>query len=158
MHLTKQIAKQVRDFHFGGNWTGSHMKEHLEDLDWKIATTPVSPLNTIALLVFHMNYYQNAVSLILQGNPLNSKHELSFDLPQIKSEQDWRNLLEKTWTDAEIFANLIEKMPEERLWEKISDKYGNYYENIQGVIEHNHYHLGQIVLLKKMLTGLYKDH
>jgi len=158
MHLTRQIAKQLRGFHFGGNWTGSHLKEHVEEINWKMAKTPVYSLNTIAVLVYHMNYYLNAVSKALQGRPLDSKHELSFDLPDIQSEQDWKKLLDKTWTDAEIFANFIEQMPEEKLWEKISDKYGNYYENIQGVIEHNHYHLGQIVLLKNLLTLMEKEH
>jgi len=154
MPLTAQIAKQLRTLHFGGNWTDSSMKEHLEGLDWKTATTSVYSLNSIALLVFHMNYYLNAVILRLLGNPLSSKHELSFAIPPIQSDQEWRQLIEKTWVDAEIFASLIENMPEDKLWEKISDQYGNYYENIQGVIEHNHYHLGQIVLLKKLLLAL----
>jgi hypothetical protein len=30
-------------------------------------------------------------------------------------------------------------------------KYGNYYRNLHGIIEHTHYHLGQIVLIKKLL-------
>jgi hypothetical protein len=60
--------------------------------------------------------------------------------------------LDKTWKDAETFAGLIERLPESRLGETFADeKYGNYYRNIQGVIEHTHYHLGQIVLLKKLL-------
>jgi hypothetical protein len=60
--------------------------------------------------------------------------------------------LGKTWTDAENFAILIECLPERMLWEDFADnKYGNYYRNIHGIIEHNHYHLGQIVLVKKIL-------
>ncbi len=44
----------------------------------------------------------------------------------------------------------IEQLPESKLWETFSDeKYGNYYRNIHGIIEHIHYHLGQIVLIKK---------
>ena len=151
MSLTGQIAKQLRDLHFGGNWTWSTLQEHLADVDWQQATTPVYSFNTIATLVYHMNYYLNAVSNMLQGNPLAAKHELSFVLPPIKSQEDWEKLLDKTWTDAEIFAKHIEQMPENKLWEDFSDKYGNFYRNIQGVIEHNHYHLGQIVLLKRIL-------
>jgi hypothetical protein len=30
-------------------------------------------------------------------------------------------------------------------------KYGNYFRNIAGVVEHTHYHLGQIALIKKLL-------
>lgn len=157
MTLTGQIAKHLREIHFGGNWTWSNLKEHLDDVTWQQATTKVYSLNTIATLVYHMNYYLNAVSHVLEGNPLSSKHALSFDHPQINSQQDWEKLLDKTWTDAENFARLIEQMHENKLWENISDKYGNYYRNIQGVIEHNHYHLGQIVLLKKILNEASKD-
>ena len=49
-------------------------------------------------------------------------------------------------------ANLIEKLPEAKLWKNIGDDvWGNYYRNIHGIIEHTHYHLGQIVLIKKLL-------
>lgn len=76
--------------------------------------------------------------------------QYSFDCPPIRSQEDWERLLDKTWTDAEDFASLIEQLPEPKLWENFSDgKYGNYYRNIQGVTEYVHYHLGQIVLIKK---------
>ena len=43
-------------------------------------------------------------------------------------------------------------MPEERFFEDMADpKYGSWYRNIHGIIEHAHYHLGQIVLLKKLI-------
>jgi len=35
----------------------------------------------------------------------------------------------------------------------MEEKYGNYYRNFHGIIEHCHYHLGQIVLIKKMLLS-----
>ena len=74
----------------------------------------------------------------------------SFAHPPIQSKEDWEKLLDKLWTDAETFASLIEQLPESKLWEDFADgKYGNYYRNIHGIIEHTHYHLGQIVLIKK---------
>jgi hypothetical protein len=66
--------------------------------------------------------------------------------------------LDKTWKDAENFDNAIEQLPEHMLWENLSDeKYGNYYRNIHGIIEHTHYHLGQIVLIKKILLQAEKS-
>lgn len=99
-----------------------------------------------------MNYYVIAASEVLQGKPLDAHDKYSFDLPPILSQEDWEKLLDKTWRDAENFASLVEQLPESKLWETFSDeKYGNYYRNIHGVIEHLHYHLGQIVLIKKIL-------
>jgi hypothetical protein len=34
----------------------------------------------------------------------------------------------------------------------VDEKYGTYLRNIEGVIEHSYYHLGQVSLLKKMVT------
>ena len=152
MNLQAQIAKQFRDVHFGGNWTSSNLREHLADVTWQQATTQVYSFNSIATLVYHMNYYVSAVLKVLQGVPLDASDKYSFDLSPILCEQDWEKLLDKTWADAEGFASMVEQLPEQKLGDTFSDeKYGNYYRNIHGVIEHIHYHLGQIVLIKKIL-------
>lgn len=154
MNATEQIAKHFRDIHFGGNWTCSNLKDNLKDLTWQQATTKIHSFNTIATLVYHMNYYVSAVLKVLQGEALNAKDEYSFNHPPILSQEDWINLLDKTWDDAENFALLIEQLPESKLWENFTDeKYGNYYRNIHGIIEHTHYHLGQVVLLKKLVLA-----
>ena len=45
-------------------------------------------------------------------------------------------------------------MPEERLDENfVDEKYGNYTRNIDGMIEHSYYHLGQISLIKKIINA-----
>ena len=158
MNLAEQIAKQLRDVHFGGNWTSSNLKENLADVTWQQATTKVYSFNTIATLVYHMNYFVSAVLKVLQGGPLDAHDKYSFDHPPILSQKDWEKLLDKTWTDAETFAGLVEQLPESKLWETFSDeKYGNYYRNIHGTIEHAHYHLGQIVLIKKILLQADKN-
>jgi hypothetical protein len=153
MNIPQQIAKHFREIHFGGNWTSSNLKEHVSDLTWQQATTKVYSCNTIVALVYHMNYYVSAVLKVLQGNSLNAHDKYSFDHPPIHSQEDWENLLDKTWTDAQNFAALIEQLQESKLWENfVEEKYGNYYRNLHGIIEHCHYHLGQIVLIKKILS------
>ncbi len=152
MNLTAQIAKHFRDIHFGGNWTCSNVKDNLEGISWQQVTTQVDSFNTIAKLVYHMNYYVSAVLKVLQEQPLNAKDAYSFDHPPIRSQEDWEALVNKTLTDAESFAKEIEQLPESRLWDTLlEEKYGNYYRNIHGIIEHTHYHLGQIVIIKKLI-------
>jgi len=152
MNLTAQIAKHFRDIHFGGNWTAVNLRETLSDITWQQATTEVYSFNTIAALTYHINYFVSAVLKVLQGGPLAAHDKYSFDLPPVNSAEDWKTLLDKTFKEAEEFAALVEKLPENKLWEDFSDeKYGSYYRNIAGIIEHSHYHLGQIVILKKLV-------
>jgi hypothetical protein len=99
-----------------------------------------------------MNYFVGVVLHVLRGNPLKGSDKYSFDLPAINSDEDWKALRDKTWADAGEFASLVEQFPEEKLWEDFFDKkYGSYYRNFHGIIEHCHYHLGQIVLIKKII-------
>ena len=158
MNLPEQIAKHFRQIHFGGNWTSVNLKETLADTDWQQGTRKMFSLNTIAALVYHTNYYVSEVMKVLKGEPLNAHDKFSFDCPPIESQDDWAKLLDKTWTDAENFASLVEQLPEDKLWETFAgEKYGNYYRHLHGIIEHTHYHLGQIVLIKKLQSEIQKD-
>jgi len=152
MSLTKQIAKHLREIYFGGNWTTSNLKEHLAGVTWQQATTQVYSLNTIAILTFHLNYYVHEVSKVLQGEPLTANDKYSFEHPPIESAEDWMAFLGKVWEDGENFANLIEQLPDDVLLKDFTDKkYGIYFRNLHGIIEHAHYHLGQIVVVKKII-------
>jgi uncharacterized damage-inducible protein DinB len=158
MHSINQLAKHFREVFFGGNWTSVNLKDILSDVTWQQATTKIHNLNTIATLVFHINYYVNPVLKVLQGGELNASDKFSFDLEPINSDQDWQQLLNKVFTEAELFAKQIENLDEAKLFEDFADaKYGNYYRNLFGIIEHTHYHLGQISLIKKILNKNAKD-
>jgi len=152
MNTTQQLAKHCRDVHFGGNWTFVNLKDTLADITWQEATTQYQDSNTIATLLSHINYYINPVARVLQGEPLNASDKFSFDCPTITSQEEWEHLIQKALDEAEQFANEIEKLEESKLFEVFSDeKYGNYFRNLLGIIEHTHYHLGQIALIKKMI-------
>lgn len=152
MTLKEQIAKHFSDVFFGGNWTSVNLRDTLADINWEEATTRVFDLNTIATLVFHMNYYVENVLKVLKGAPLNASDKLSFNVPAINNEIDWQKLVDKTFVDAKLFAEEIKSMEEDKFFKIFIDpKYGDYYRNLHGIVEHTHYHLGQIVLLKKIL-------
>jgi hypothetical protein len=152
MSTSQQIAKHFRDVHFGGNWTSVNLKSLLSDISWQEATTKIADTNTIATLVFHMNYYVHHVLGVFNGDPLTASDKFSFDLPPINDEASWQNLIHTALEEAELFAQQVEILPEAKLSENFTDaKYGNYYRNIHGIIEHTHYHLGQISLLKKLV-------
>jgi len=152
MTFSSQIAKHLRDVHFGGNWTSVNLKETLADVSCQEATTKVYSLNTIAVLVFHINYYVDLIIKVLERKPLEGHDKYSFNLPPLQSSNDWEDLLNKAWANAEKFVKLVEQLPDEKLSDTFAvEKYGNYYRNLEGVIQHTHYHLGQIVVIKKLI-------
>jgi hypothetical protein len=152
MKLAKEVARHFREVHSGGNWTASNLKTVLHDVTYEQAVTKVKDLNTILTLTYHIHYYVAAVLKVLQGEPLQAKDAYSFDHPEITSQAEWEAFLTKVFDAAETFAEHVEKLPEARFAETFANEdYGSYYRNMHGIIEHTHYHLGQIALLKKLV-------
>ena len=159
MTLCKHIAKHFRELYKGGNWTYTNVKDTLNDISWEEANTKVYSFNTIAALVFHMNYFVEAALQVLQGKALDAHDKYSFDVPPILSNEDWDQLVNTTLLNANTFADLLEQMPDSKMWEVFEDeKYGNYYRNMHGIIEHSHYHLGQIVIIKNLIKEMKHTH
>ncbi|WP_119789644.1 DUF1572 family protein [Flavobacterium anhuiense] len=154
MKSTTEIANRFREVILNGTWiANTNFKDQLENLDWKIAVSPIQDLNTIAALAQHVHYYINGINQVFKGGTLDIKDQFSFDFPPIRSQEQWNNFLTKFWNDAETFASFVEQMPDENLDAVFVDaKYGTYKRNIEAMIEHSYYHLGQIVLIKKQLT------
>lgn len=153
MNKTKQLANRFREVFLNGTWiANTNYKDQLNDLDWEIAILKIESLNSISLLAQHVHYYINGIKNVFNGGNLDIRDKYSFDFPEIKSQNQWKEFLIKFWDDAENLSELIEQLPDEKLSQSfVDEKYGTYQRNIDGIIEHSYYHLGQIVLIKKMI-------
>lgn len=155
MNSNYQIAKRFREVILNGTWiANTNYKDQLATLNWEVATTKFNSVNTIAVLAQHIHYYVKGILNVFNGGSLDIKDKYSFDFPPIQTQKDWEAFLNQFWNDAEAFAALVEQMPEAKLKEVFVDqKYGTYQRNIEAMIEHSYYHLGQIVLIKKILLN-----
>lgn len=152
MKRTEVLAQRVREVMLDGIWiANTNYQAQLKNISWEQAVFQVAELNTIAAITFHINYYLAGLIQVFNGGELEIRDLNSFDMPEIKSEVDWNNLANNFLTNAELFAQKVEQLPENILDQTFVDiKYGNYLRNIEGVIEHGYYHLGQISLINKM--------
>jgi uncharacterized damage-inducible protein DinB len=154
MNTQIEIANRLKEVFLSGKWiANTNWKEQLLDTTWEQAIYKIENANTIALLTFHINYYVKGLLHVLQGGALLIKDKFSFDIIKIEEEADWQSLVNEFISNAEMFTNTIEKMEVSKLHEPfVQEQYGNYARNVEGVIEHSYYHLGQVVLLKKMMA------
>ena len=151
MTESKALANRLREVILNGTWiANTNFKDQIENLDWKIATQTFGSLNTISILAQHIHYYIAGIANVFNNGKLEIRDKFSFDFPPIESQYEWEIFKNRFWKDTEKLAELIEKMPKQQLNENfVDEKYGSYIRNIDGIIEHSYYHLGQIVLIKK---------
>jgi len=149
------IANRLREVLLDGHWiANTNFKEQILSVNWEQATQKIGNLNTIAALTFHINYYLNGLLHVFDGGKLEISDKYSFDVPQIQSEMDWQTLVNSFLNNSEKFVNQVEQIPNGLLDQPfVDEKYGSYLRNIEGVIEHSYYHLGQVSLIKKMISN-----
>jgi len=153
MSKASELALRFREVLLDGRWiANTNFKDQLSGVTWEQATAKIGSLNTIAMLTFHIDYYIAGLVNVFEGGNLEIRDQFSFDLPPVESQQQWEELLGKLWNDAEKFAGLLEEIPDAIMNEIfVDEKYGTYLRNIDGMIEHAYYHLGQITLIRKLL-------
>ncbi|MGV3460782.1 MAG: DUF1572 domain-containing protein [Flavobacterium sp.] len=150
---SKQIAGRLREVLLNGTWVAyTNYKKELDEIDYTTANVEVNSLNSIAAIAQHIHYYIAGVLNVFNGGGLDIKDKYSFDFPPVASQEQWEIIRKKFYDDTEAYARHVERLNDEQLAATfVDEKYGSYYRNIEAMIEHSYYHLGQIVLIKKML-------
>ncbi|MEM9722938.1 MAG: DinB family protein [Bacteroidota bacterium] len=153
METSQQLANRFREVLLSGKWiANTNFKDQLAQVSMEKAVQKVGSINSIAALTFHVNYYIAGVLNVLKGGDLEIRDKFSFDLPPITSIEDWERLKQEMWENAAQFAQHVEALSEKKLAETfVKEQYGTYHRSIEGMIEHCYYHLGQIVLIRKLL-------
>ena len=153
MPRSHSLAYRLREVLLDGRWiANTNYQDQLGQISWKQAVQQVGSLNTIASLIFHVNYYLAGILEVFRGGDLTIRDKYSFDLPPITSVSDWDLLKQEFLENSENFVEALEAIPDSQLDQPfVAEEYGSYLRNIEGIIEHSYYHLGQISLIRKML-------
>ncbi|MGN7786978.1 DinB family protein [Niabella sp. 22666] len=148
------FANRLREVYLEGRWiANTNYKDQLLSVNREQAVQQIGDLNTIAALTYHINYYLVGILNVFNGGQLEISDQYSFDLPPIETDADWESLVQSLLDHAGKFADAVATM-DDQLFDQVfvDKKYDTYLRNIQGVLEHSYYHLGQIVLIRKLIS------
>lgn len=152
MKITELIAQHIIDVHEGGNWTEIDITATLKDvsLNDAVLRTIASP-NTIAALLHHITFWNREVMRRAKGIKTQVDESNGFNHPALNTEADWQHLKADNIQSAHELAAAIRQFDEAKLLVPMEVHTSSAYKNFQGAVEHAHYHLGQIVILKKLV-------
>ncbi len=155
MKITRLIAQHMKEIYEGNNWTDVSIIETIKNVSWQQAQQKtIGSANSIASLLHHMFYWNGIMMQRLKGSNPSVPETNGFSVGEFNNENDWQKLKEKTHESFIQLASMIEHFPEEKLEETYAEGKSTYYKNFQGIVEHAHYHLGQMVIIKKLINGM----
>ena len=128
-------------------WHGPSVKDVLSKIDASDANNRVGNTHSIAELVGHMTAWRTFTAKKLIGDHSYKVAEhLNFPIPS-----DWATVLEELETSQTQLIEAIQNFPAEKLSELVphGEYRYTYYTLLHGIIHHDLYHLGQIMLIHK---------
>lgn len=127
-------------------WHGPAVLEALEDVSAKQAEQRIGNSHSIIELIAHMTTWRNFVCEKLEGNAAFDIDTEEMNFPSIKN---LNTAIQELKASQKRLLKLLEQTPIEKLEEKVPGRPFKFKVMLNGIIHHDLYHTGQIVLLKK---------
>jgi uncharacterized damage-inducible protein DinB len=150
------IAEQLRNAFDGDAWHGPALLELLADVDAATAAAhPLPNVHSIWELVLHVAAWDDAVNrrIVLGrlGRALELNDAENYPPVRDKSAAAWKKTIVHAKKTHAALLKTVKALPDRRLRDRVPGKKYDIGFMLEGVVQHELYHAGQIAILKKTL-------
>lgn len=151
MTHNNRLKKLFEDHYNGHPWLDVTILDTIHDITAIEAATQINGLNSIWQILKHMLEWRKTNLKRVNGKILSApSNNFIFEILD-PSENAWKKLKSDFNTSQIEWLLFIQDFDAKKFDIVYEANQHTYYEHIQGVLQHDVYHLGQIVLIKKML-------
>jgi uncharacterized damage-inducible protein DinB len=160
--MLNDLTKVLRRSYDGRAWHGPALTEALAGVDAAAAAArPIADAHTIAELVHHVAAWTREVARRLGGAPPRMPVEGDWPDPSVPMDAArWERLRAELAEARGALVAALGAFPAERLGERVGDVSeaalggaSTFAQTVIGLAEHNAYHGGQVVLLRRLIDG-----
>ena len=146
-----RIVEQLRNAFHGNAWHGPALLELLADIDPATAAShPLPETHSIWELVLHIAAWDEAVNRrIVERKALQLKGAHNFPPVKDKSSAAWKKTVARLKQTHAALIRTAADLSEKQLNTRVPGKKYNVRFMLDGVVQHELYHAGQIAILKK---------
>ena len=150
----KMYAAQLNENFSGEPWFGRNIQAILKEINEDIAYQKPNGQHSILELLYHMiNWRLFTINRLEKSSAtVKSFEENDWQVLDHQDKSLWQKGIDQLNDTQQRLLNLINTMKDEDLQTPVHER---DYENrtlINGIIQHDIYHLGQIAYIKKMLS------
>lgn len=156
--LLPRLLKTYNELHHGDCWIDYNAVNVINNISAQQALKKgYERGNTIWQVVNHLSYWRMRVgNRLLYGKDVPPSGD-DFFLPEDISEEAWQQTRDAFQAAYEFVYQAIMNLDETKLDEIITGCETSYYKQIAGTIEHDAFHLGQIVLLARAQGIVFRE-
>lgn len=152
MKETDRILKSFEDLFSGDPWLDVNLMDTLEGISGRQASRRITPgRNTIREIVHHVVQWRLTVLRRIQGEVVSSPDHNYLLAIEDPSEAGWEETIDQLKGSQEKWTDFLRTWDEKKFETVYPGNKMTYYEHVQGILQHDAYHLGQVVLLSKLV-------
>jgi uncharacterized damage-inducible protein DinB len=148
--------EQIERLYWGGNWVGESFNGKLKELKSEhVFSAPVPGVHSVAEIVWHCIYWRTVTLRRLHGDQnkyRNATMEIQNFLPvRDLQAKGWKQILDELEETQISLLDFLKDKTDSFLQNEYQPGY-NYDFLLEGTIQHDFYHLGQVGLVLKILS------
>ncbi|KLT68290.1 MULTISPECIES: DinB family protein [unclassified Flavobacterium] len=149
---SKRVSNLYQSIYNGDPWLEVTLENTLKNVTAAQAYRKINPrLNTIWEIVNHLIQWRRNILRRVQGETVTTPDHNYFVPVLDSSEAAWEQSLQSLAKSQELWNAFLDTFDDGNFEKIYPTNNHTYYEHIHGIIQHDVYHLGQIVILKKLL-------
>ena len=152
MKESQRIIKLFEKGYDGSPWIDVNLVDTLHSISAEQALKKITPAsNSIWEITNHIISWRNNVLQRVKGKELKTPPHNYFTPVKKGTQTDWELTLQQLDATQNDWIQFLKTIQEETFEEIYLPNQMTYYEHIQGILQHDVYHLGQIVMLTRLL-------
>jgi uncharacterized damage-inducible protein DinB len=152
--LVNNIIRQLKEIQDGSLWFDQCFKNKIDKLsDAEALTRPLPQVHSVAEHISHIIEWRKECLLRFKGQRtdlMNSPDDWKDN--ETLSKTGWLNLKDLFYQSTNTLINALENQDDAYLEIKFAETDYNFHYLIEGIIQHDLYHLGQIGIAIKLLN------
>ena len=152
MNDVERFQKLFKDHYDGDPWIEINLRGTLEGITATMAAQKVGSLNTIWQIVNHVISWRETLLKRVQNENIPSPENNFIETITDVSAKAWEETMNRLQASQDKLLSYLSERKDTDLDENPLRGQYSRYELIEGILQHDVYHLGQVVLIKKLIA------
>lgn len=152
MRDVERFLKLFNDHYDGDPWIEVNLQGTLEHITAAVASQKVGSLNSIWQIVNHIISWREALLKRIQNEHVPSPENNFIETITDVTPEAWNHTMKRLQVSQDKLLSYLAEKELMNLDEKPLEGQYSRYELIVGILQHDVYHLGQVVLIKKIIS------
>ncbi|MFK7949377.1 MAG: DinB family protein [Saprospiraceae bacterium] len=152
--IINQLIYNLKDAYDGEPWYGASLMDILNKTNHKTINLSIVDQYSIAKVLKHIISWRMFAINMLENNTefdIQENSEANWARKFVPNEEEWLDLINEFKESQVRLIELLESLNDEFLKKQIPNRTYNYYYLIEGILQHDIYHFGQIAMIHRFV-------